>query len=275
MLSSQRNILRSSAFSMTSNSTNNLPVTLFGERLISNGLSVVTPMYNEEGGAASLIVEINKALVTMVDVETEIIVVDDGSTDETRAELHKIREDGVNVRIIAHGTNAGQSRAIRSGVLGAKYDLIAMIDGDGQNDPVDIPAMYALLREGDFEMAMVAGERKKRLDRSSKRIASKFANTIRQKLLNDGARDSGCGLKLFRREAFLRLPYFDHLHRYLPFMMQREGLKVSFYPVHHRARSHGSSKYTNMGRLVVAFRDLAGVMWLKSRAKSPKSIIEE
>lgn len=260
---------------MTSNSTNNLPVTLFGERLISNGLSVVTPMYNEEGGAASLIVEINKALVTMVDVETEIIVVDDGSTDETRAELHKIREDGVNVRIIAHGTNAGQSRAIRSGVLGAKYDLIAMIDGDGQNDPVDIPAMYALLREGDFEMAMVAGERKKRLDRSSKRIASKFANTIRQKLLNDGARDSGCGLKLFRREAFLRLPYFDHLHRYLPFMMQREGLKVSFYPVHHRARSHGSSKYTNMGRLVVAFRDLAGVMWLKSRAKSPKSIIEE
>lgn len=238
------------------------------------GLSVVTPMYNEAGGARKFIEEIHAILATMPEVISEIIIVDDGSTDNTKQVLLALREEGIDLRVLAHRKNAGQSRGIRSGVLAAKYDLIAMIDGDGQNDPKDIPALYAKLREENHNVSMVAGERQKRQDSGAKRYASRLANSVRQKMLNDGAADSGCGLKVFRRKAFLRLPYFDHLHRYLPFLMQREGFEVRFMPVSHRPRVHGASKYTNMGRLLVAFRDLIGVLWLKARSRSPEDISE-
>ena len=154
----------------------------------------------------------------------------------------------------------------------------------GRTTPADIPALFQQLTANQHEgsqpgeagapLAMVAGERRKRQDSGAKRLSSRIANRFRQGLLRDGAADSGCGLKVFRRAAFLRLAYFDHLHRYLPFMMQREGYSVAFQAVNHRPRSHGASKYTNMGRLLVAFRDLLGVLWLRSRARSPEKIQE-
>jgi hypothetical protein len=152
--------------------------------------------------------------------------------------------------------------------------LIAMLDGDGQNDPADFPALYRQMLERP-DLAMVAGERRRRQDAATKKIASRGANAIRQWLLKDGAADTGCGLKLFRRDAFLALPYFDHMHRYLPALMVREGLEVVFAPVSHRARAHGRSKYTNFGRALVAIRDLLGVLWLNARARKPGNISEE
>ncbi len=151
-----------------------------------------------------------------------------------------------------------------------------MLDGDGQNDPADLPMLYEKLiaeREG-VPVAMVAGERITRRDNAAKRWASSLANGLRRRLLKDGAMDTGCGLKVFHREAFLRLPYFDHMHRYLPALMRREGFQVEFIPVSHRTRVHGASKYTNLGRFLVALRDILGVMWLISRSKPPKSITE-
>ncbi len=236
-------------------------------------LSVVAPMYNEEGGAAGLIAEIAAALAG---VDHEIIVVDDASNDATRERLLAMRATCAQLRVIAHGANAGQSRAVRTGVIAARATVVATIDGDGQNDPADIPALFRqLTRDGAPDaLAMVAGERVARQDAASKKWASRLANSVRARLLKDGAADTGCGLKLFRRDAFLRLPAFDHMHRYLPALMAREGFVVEFAPVGHRPRVHGRSKYTNLGRLAVAFRDLMGVMWLNDRARDPKSICE-
>ncbi len=246
-----------------------------GANTVQCGLSIVTPMYNEVGGAVTLVEEIKTALALLPDIASEIIVIDDGSSDGTGAALLKAKAEGIALRLITHQDNAGQSRAIRTGVIAAKFDIIGMIDGDGQNDPADIPVLYRALRNEEKMITMIAGERQKREDTEAKRYGSRIANFVRQKLLNDAAADSGCGLKVFRRDAYLRLPYFDHIHRYLPFMMQREGYKVSFLPVRHRARTHGTSKYTNMGRLLVAFRDLIGVMWLKARSRSPNEISEQ
>ncbi|MFQ5563888.1 MAG: glycosyltransferase family 2 protein [Parvularculaceae bacterium] len=236
-------------------------------------LSVVVPMFNEAGGAAALIAEIAAALDG---VAHEIIAVDDGSTDGARAALAAAAVVHPQLRVFAHGVNAGQSRAIRTGVLAARAPVIATLDGDGQNDPRDIAALYAALTRAGAppELAMVAGERPRREDGASKRFASRFANAIRRRLLDDGAMDTGCGLKVFRRDAYLRLPYFDHQHRYLPALMRREGFAVIFEAVSHRPRRHGRSKYTNMGRLAVAFRDMLGVMWLNARARSPQTISE-
>lgn len=236
-------------------------------------LGVVIPMYDEAGGARRLIVEITEALVG---VDHEIIAVDDCSRDATADELAKARSAAPQLRIFRHGANSGQSRAVRTGVLCARAPVIATLDGDGQNDPADILALYRrLTREGaDPLLAMVAGERVKRRDAAAKKTASKLANKIRRAILDDGSADTGCGLKIFYRDAYLRLPYFDHSHRYLPALMKREGFKVEFMPVGHRAREHGASKYSNLGRLAVAFRDILGVVWLKSRARSPLTISE-
>jgi glycosyltransferase involved in cell wall biosynthesis len=236
-------------------------------------VAVVTPMLNEAGGAAAFIAEIAAALAGR---NFEIIVVNDGSTDDTGAILKTLKADIPQLRIVAHGENAGQSRALRSGVLSARARIIAMLDGDGQNDPADIPQLLAVLEAGNDgnDLAMVAGERRDRQDTAAKKWASNLANNIRRALLKDGAADTGCGLKLFYREAFLRLPYFDHMHRYLPALMRREGFAVAFVPVSHRARMHGASKYTNFGRFLVAIRDLTGVLWLMARSRSPKSIRE-
>lgn len=253
------------------------PAALFGFRAAAPqgapALSVVVPMFNEEGGAEALAVEIAGALSG---IRHEIIIVDDCSTDETRARLLAARTRAPQLRLLAHAANAGQSRAVRTGVLAARASVVATLDGDGQNDPADVAGLYyALTRAGaPADLAMVAGERRKREDSAAKKWASRIANRVRARLLKDGAADTGCGLKVFYREAFLRLPAFDHMHRYLPALMRREGYRVEFAPVGHRPRTHGTSKYTNIGRLAVAFRDLTGVMWLNDRARSPNRISE-
>lgn len=236
-------------------------------------VSVVVPMFDEEGGARSLMREIAAALKNR---RFEIVAVDDCSNDRTQEALLQTRAEIPQLRIIAHRKNAGQSRAIRTGVFAARGAVVATIDGDGQNDPADIPALLDRLFRADApdDLAMVAGERVNRRDKASKRWASRIANSARSKLLNDGAADTGCGLKVFYREAFLRLPAFDHMHRYLPALMRREGFAVEFAPVAHRPRAHGRSKYTNLGRLAVAFRDLLGVLWLNARARDPQEIRE-
>ena len=236
-------------------------------------VSVVVPMHDEEGGAGALVAEIAAALFGR---DFEIIAVDDCSRDGTVAALKAARRSCPQLRILQHGANAGQSRAVRTGVLAATGPVIVTLDGDGQNDPADIPGVLAHLLRADApaHLAMVAGERRMRLDAASKRTASRLANAIRRRVLDDGATDTGCGLKAFYREAFLRLPYFDHLHRYLPALMRREGFEVEFVPVGHRQRAHGRSKYTNLGRLRAALRDLFGVVWLKARARSPATISE-
>ena len=239
---------------------------------LTPSISVVAPMHNEAGCAAALAAEIAASLA---DVDHEIVFVDDASTDETVSVLKAARESLPQLRILRHQRNAGQSRALRTGVLAARAATVATLDGDGQNDPADIPALYRMLMESNGRLAMVAGERRGRQDTAAKKAASRAANAIRRSLLNDGAADTGCGLKVFRRDAFLRLPYFDHMHRYLPALMAREGFGVAFAPVSHRARAHGRSKYTNLGRAAVAVRDLMGVMWLKARSRPAGEISEE
>ncbi len=234
-------------------------------------LSVVAPMHNEAGGAGALVDEIVAALAG---IEHEIIIVDDASSDETLSVLREARSRYPHLRILRHECNAGQSRALRTAVIAARAPIIAMLDGDGQNDPADFPALFQQIRDNP-ELAMVAGERRSRQDVAAKKVASRAANAIRRWLLKDGAADTGCGLKLFRRDAFVTLPYFDHMHRYLPALMAREGLEVVFAPVSHRARTHGRSKYTNIGRALVAIRDLMGVVWLNARARKPGKISED
>jgi len=234
-------------------------------------ISVVVPVYNEEGAAPALAREIAAAFAG---AKAEIVFVDDASRDGTRAALAALQAEIPALRLVTHTSNAGQSRAIRTGVLAARAAIVVMLDGDGQNDPADAPALVAALVDGPPRLGLVGGERQKRQDSAAKRWASKIANGVRRRLLDDGAADTGCGLKAFRREAFLALPYFDHMHRYLPALMKREGWDVAFRPVGHRPRTTGASKYTNLGRLAAAASDLFGVMWLRSRARNPGSIGE-
>ncbi len=234
-------------------------------------VSIVVPVYDEEGAAPALAREIAAAFAGR---DHEIVFVDDASRDGGRAALQRLKAEMPQLRVIAHRRNAGQSRAIRTGVLAASAPLIVMLDGDGQNDPADAPRLLAALEAAPESLAMIGGERVGRRDSASKRWASHFANAARRRLLDDGAADTGCGLKVFRREAFLRLPYFDHLHRYLPAMMIREGYQIAFEPVGHRPRASGRSKYTNIQRLGAALSDILGVMWLRSRARDPGGIEE-
>ena len=237
-------------------------------------LAVVAPVFNEAENIGPLIDEVVAALADAG--PCEIIVVDDCSSDGTADALAEAKTAIPALRVLRHARNAGQSRALRSGVLAAKADIIVTLDGDGQNDPADIPKLLERLQRADAPpgLAMVAGQRRNRKDTLAKRWASRAANAIRQKLLADGAADTGCGLKAFRREAFLHAPYFDHLHRYLPAMMIREGFKVEYCDVGHRPRRFGVSKYTNWQRAAVAVRDILGVLWLKDRARSPGGIEE-
>jgi glycosyltransferase involved in cell wall biosynthesis len=225
-------------------------------------VSVVVPVHDEEGAAAPLAEEIAAALAGS---DHEIVFVDDASRDKTREQLTALKARLPQLRVLAHRRNAGQSRAVRTGVLAARGDIVVTLDGDGQNDPADAPKLIERLRAGGPQLALVGGQRLKRQDTKAKRWASRTANGIRKRLLKDKADDTGCGLKVFRREAFLRLPYFDHMHRYLPALMIREGYDVDFLDVSHRARTTGRSKYTNLGRLWASLSDLLGVMWLRSR----------
>jgi len=234
-------------------------------------ISVVVPVFDEEGAAPALAREIAAAFKGR---NYEMVFVDDASRDGTRAALKALSGEIPQLRVLAHRKNSGQSRAVRSGVLGARGAIIVTLDGDGQNDPADAPGLVDALTSGPPGLALVGGERVKRQDSTAKKIASRVGNGVRRRLLNDTATDTGCGLKAFRREAFLRLPYFDHIHRYLPALMRREGYEITFRPVNHRHRQTGASKYTNLGRLWASLSDLLGVMWLQSRSRSPGGVDE-
>ncbi len=234
-------------------------------------ISVVIPVMNEEGNVQMLLDEITASLRG---VEAfEVLFVDDLSSDGTLAALTAAKEGAPELRVIAHDTNCGQSSAVRSGVICARGALIATLDGDGQNNPADIPNLIAHYdrSERHENERMVAGQREKRQDTLSKRLASRFGNGVRGFLLRDRTRDTGCGLKLFEREAYLRLPYFDHMHRFLPALMLREGYEISHVDVSHRERNTGQSKYTNLGRLWVSLSDIFGVIWLRNRCRLPST----
>ena len=234
-------------------------------------ISVVVPVYDEAGAAPALAREIAAAFAGR---SFEIVFVDDASRDGTRGALTALQAEIPQLRVLGHTRNAGQSRAVRSGILAARAPVIVTLDGDGQNDPADGPALVDALTAGGPDLALVGGERVNRQDSQAKKLASRIGNGVRKRLLRDAANDTGCGLKAFRREAFLRLPYFDHIHRYLPALMLREGFRVEFRPVNHRHRQTGRSKYTNFGRLMASASDLFGVMWLQSRARNPGGVDE-
>lgn len=234
-------------------------------------VSVVVPVHDEAGAVGPLVAEIAAAFAGR---NYEMIFVDDRSRDATLLELKALKSLHPQLRVLTHPANAGQSRAVRSGVLAARAPIVVTLDGDGQNPPADAPRLVAMLEQAPAEVAMVGGVRASRQDTEAKRQASVWANRIRRRLLGDDADDTGCGLKVFRRDAFLRLPYFDHMHRYLPALMIREGFQNQYLEVGHRHRESGRSKYTNIGRLMASLSDLLGVMWLKTRSRRPGDVHE-
>ncbi len=229
-------------------------------------IAVVVPALNEQENVVPLAREIVSALDGIAGFE--IIFVDDGSDDETVPRLKAFGREEPRLRIVCHERRAGQSGAIRTGIRAARAGLIATLDGDGQNDPADIPALLARYRalEGQ-NVGMIAGERRKRQDNALRRLSSRIANGVRSSLLDDGVMDTGCGLKLFPRSLYLDLPYFDHQHRFLPALVQRQGQRVVTEKVNHRPRGGGRSKYGVMNRLWVGIVDICGVLWLKRRAR--------
>ena len=228
-------------------------------------LSVVVPVFNERDNVGPLIAEVVSALRGRLPFE--IVYVDDCSKDDSFAVLQQLMRTTPELRVLGHVTQSGQSTAIRTGVKAARGAWIATLDGDGQNDPADIPKLLDVRATSDAALKLFAGWRVNRRDSGSKRWASKFANAIRSRLLRDETPDTGCGIKLFERDAFLDLPYFDHMHRYLPALFKRAGWHCVSVPVNHRERSTGVSKYNNLQRAWVGLADLRGVGWLIKRSK--------
>jgi dolichol-phosphate mannosyltransferase len=237
-------------------------------------LSIVIPVRNEAGNITPLVAEIIAAL-DPASVDYEIVYVDDGSTDATAGEIARLQAANNRLRLVSHAKSCGQSAAVRTGVKAARAPWIATLDGDGQNDPADIPSLWQIAQGHNSGAAppqpplLIAGHRAQRQDSWSKRRASKIANAIRRALLHDDTPDTGCGLKLFPRALFLDLPYFDHMHRFLPALVLREGGIVRSLPVNHRPRERGTSKYGVFDRLWVGIADLFGVMWLCRRKSVP------
>ena len=228
-------------------------------------ITVVVPVLNEQDNIRPLIAETVAALDGKM--EFEIIYVDDGSTDSTLDTLIDIQHTEPRLRVMSHSKRSGQSAGLRTGILAARGALIATLDGDGQNDPADIPKLLDAYRaHANPDHLMMTGHRVSRRDNWMKRHASHFANAIRRTALRDDNPDTGCSLKVYPREMFLRFPYFDHMHRYLPALAKRENCTVLVVPVNHRHRTKGQSKYTNLGRLLVSIPDLLGVMWLIRRS---------
>lgn len=241
------------------------------ERASSCTLSVVVPVHNERENIAPLISEIVAALTGVVSFE--IVYVDDGSTDGSDDALQLMQHKVSALRVIRHDRSAGQSTAIRTGVMAARGRWIATLDGDGQNDPSDIPALLtkacSLSAQRGDERLLIAGWRTQRRDTRYTRWQSRIANAVRARLLGDGTPDSGCGLKVYPRALFLSLPYFDHMHRFMPALVRREGGGVESVPVNHRPRLRGASHYGVMNRLWTGLVDMSGVIWLARRARVP------
>ena len=239
---------------------------------ISPAVSVVVPVRNEAENVGPLADEIAAALNGRWNFE--LIYVNDGSTDGTEAALTALKAERAWLRQIRHKESCGQSAAVRSGVAAARAPLIATLDGDGQNDPSFIPALLHAFEQGDERIGLVAGQRVGRRSSAFKKLQSRIANGVRGAILRDGTRDTGCGLKVFRREAFLALPYFDGLHRFLPALLRRDGLTIAYVDVIDRARRHGRSNYGMWDRLWVGILDLAGVWWLIRRRKRVPQVSE-
>jgi dolichol-phosphate mannosyltransferase len=236
------------------------------------GLSVVVPVNNERENLAPLIHEIVSTLSGVLPFE--IVYVDDGSTDGSDEALRQLQCRVPMLRVLRHARSTGQSTAIRTGVLASRGQWIATLDGDGQNDPADIPPLLtracATAAERGDERVLVVGWRTHRHDSMSTRWQSRVANGIRARLLHDGTPDAGCGLKVFARSVYLALPYFDHMHRFMPALVRRAGGAVQSVPVRHRARAHGESHYGLLDRAWVGVVDMLGVLWLARRARTPE-----
>ncbi|MDH4567459.1 glycosyltransferase family 2 protein [Pseudomonas sp. BN414] len=230
-------------------------------------VSVLIPAKNEAENLPSLLEEVRQALAHE---DFEVIVVDDGSTDNTVPHLLALQRAGyAELRILSHDRSLGQSTSIYHAAQAARGTWLATLDGDGQNDPADIRGMLAIVRAPDapLNLKLIAGHRVNRRDTASKRWASRFANRLRSRLLKDNTPDTGCGIKLIDREAFLRLPYFDHMHRFIPALIQRHQGGMLVHPVNHRPRRAGVSKYGNLDRALVGILDLFGVWWLIRRTR--------
>ncbi len=236
-------------------------------------VSVVVPVRNEAGNVAPLVAEIAKALEGQWPFE--VVYVNDGSTDGTDVELKRLMAAHSWLRRVHHRQSCGQSAAVRSGVAVARAPVVVTIDGDGQNDPAFIPAILRALQAGSPSVGLIAGQRKGRKASGFKKLQSRIANAVRGAVLRDGTRDTGCGLKAFPRELFLRLPYFDGLHRFLPALVRREGYAIGYVDVVDRPRHTGVSNYGMWDRLWVGILDLAGVWWLIRRKKRVPDIVED
>lgn len=236
--------------------------------------TIIAPMLNEAGAVGPMCAEIYDACQDLGPFEA--IFVNDGSTDDTAAEIAKARSRHPWLRELRHARPCGQSAAVRSGVMAAQAPIVVTIDGDNQNPPAEIPKLVRPFLESPApRLGLVAGQRVGRKDTPSKRLASRLANGLRARILRDDTRDTGCGLKAFPRDVFLALPFFDHLHRYLPALVKREGYEVQLVDVTHRAREAGRSKYTNIGRAFVGVQDLLGVWWLLRRRRLPEIVPSE
>jgi dolichol-phosphate mannosyltransferase len=238
-------------------------------------VSVVIPVCNEQDNVEPLAREIHAALAGRYEFET--IFVDDGSTDGTAAAVRGARSAGMpEIRLMRHALRSGQSAAIATGVRGARAPWIATLDGDGQNDPADIPSLVEALRaSASPTLRLVMGNRTTRRDTWLRRLSSRVANGVRGSLLRDGTPDTGCGIKVFDRAVFMDMPRFNHMHRFMPALFQREGYTVVSVPVNHRERTKGTSKYGLHNRLWVGIVDLFGVMWLIRRASPRVPLSEE
>ena len=235
-------------------------------------VSIVVPVRNEAENIGPLIAEIAAALDGRW--AYEIIYVNDGSTDATAARLAAEMKSRSNLRQIRHAASGGQSAAVRSGVRAAHGAIVATLDGDGQNDPAFLPDLIAAIDDGGARVGLAAGQRVGRQDTGFKKIQSRIANGVRKAILHDGTRDTGCGLKAFRREVFLMMPYFDGLHRFLPALVRREGYEIAYVDVIDRPRRSGVSNYGFFDRLWIGIMDLAGVWWL-IRRKKPTPVATE
>jgi dolichol-phosphate mannosyltransferase len=233
---------------------------------VEPAVSVVVPVRNEENNIGPLIDEIDTALGKQWSYE--IIYVNDGSSDATGERLLERMKTRSNLRQIRHEKSAGQSAAVRTGVRAARGNIVVTLDGDGQNNPAFLPALILAIEQGQGRVGLAAGQRVGRQDTAFKKWQSRIANAVRNAILKDGTRDTGCGLKGFRREVFLALPYFDGLHRFLPALVRREGFEIVYVDVIDRPRRSGVSNYGFFDRLWVGLMDLAGVWWLIHRKKS-------